>query len=81
LCDGDIVGSLKISNMNAELEQIKDSHAKLSGYEDWTTFINDQPNYMVEKIMDTIAENYANFKFRQINKRIQKIESKNLRRT
>lgn len=40
-------------------EEIKEKVAKDKGYKDWETCINDQPNYMIEKLMDIVMEEYA----------------------
>jgi len=41
------------------LEEIKEAKALFHRYHNWVEYINDQPNYMVEKIMDEIAFEYA----------------------
>lgn len=41
------------------LEQTKINYAKKKGFDTWTRYINDQPNYMVEQIMDDICRTYS----------------------
>ena len=44
----------------SKLEEIKEIIAKEKGYKDWEICINDQPNYMVEKLMDEVVMLYNN---------------------
>lgn len=41
------------------LDDIKEMVAKEMNYRDWDECINDQPNWMVEEVMDKVAEKYA----------------------
>lgn len=43
----------------SRLEEIKNEYAKEFDYKDWTSFINDQPNYAVENHMNDICTHYA----------------------
>jgi len=45
--------------MKTKLEEIKNEYAQLFRYNNWTDFINDQPNYCVEHHMNKICEIYA----------------------
>lgn len=46
-------------NTTIKFEQTKTIMAKEMGYDDWETCINDQPNHMVEQVMDKVVESYA----------------------
>lgn len=45
--------------MEKTIEQIKEDVARGHGYPNWIDFINDQPNYNVELIMNEVAIRYA----------------------
>ena len=49
-----------------KLEEIKEALAKEKGYETWTKCINDQPNCMVETLMDTVALRLYNVSVRYL---------------
>ena len=49
-----------------ELEEIKEQYAVEHYYKDWEHFINDQPNWKVETIMDDIAQRYYESKAKDL---------------
>jgi len=43
----------------SRLEEIKNDYAKEFDYNDWTSFINDQPSWGIEGHMNDVCKRYA----------------------
>ena len=57
-------------------ERAKNEIAKELGYNNWESCINDQPNYMVEKIMDKVVEIHHQHKMQGVLDEDIEIEAK-----
>jgi hypothetical protein len=51
-----------------KFEESKNQVAQQMGYKDWETCINDQPNHMVEQLMDKVIELHHKHKMQEVIK-------------